>query len=73
MAAGSTFPILAKHQSQILVEFNLPVFYVISVVHLHRRQKRKQGEREFQRIRRVASWNLESEGPLYRDRRACFM
>lgn len=46
---------------------------MIFVVHLHRKQKRKQGEREFQRIRRVASWNLESEGPLYRNRRSLFM
>ena len=66
------FPCLAKHESQILVEFNLPVFYGLSVVHLHRRQKRKQGEREFQRIRRVASWNFELEGHLYRNIWALF-
>lgn len=44
-------PHLAKHETWILVEFSLPVFYAVAVGHLHRMQRRKRWDGEFQRNR----------------------
>lgn len=60
-------PHLATHEKRVLAELHLPVFDVISMVCLHRTQRRKHGEGEFQRIRIMALQNLELEGPLYRN------
>lgn len=48
-------PHLAKHETWILVEFSLPVFYAVAVGHLHRMQRRKRWDGEFQRNRIMAS------------------